>query len=437
MKIHLEVPLPLRLRAILAFWLPLAATWIMISLEGPYLSAVVARLGAPVANLAASGLAFSLAWLAESPIIMLLSASTALAKDRPSFTALRRFVGLLNAGVTALMVLIVLPPVFRGLAEGLMGLPREVADLAHQATLMLLPWPAAIGFRRFYQGLLVRRGLTGRVASGTILRLAAMSLTAAGLAFGTRLPGAVIGALALSAGVVAEGAAARWMARHVVRDLLAGEPGPEPSQEELARFYFPLALTSMLSMCVAPILILFMGRGADPVPCLAAWPVVQAFVFLFRSGGVAFQEVGVALRTPEGGPSPQVRRAALLLGGAVTLLYAVIVFTPLAGLWYQRILGLEPSLLPFVLLPSRLLLLYPALEYALSWQRTRWILAGRTRVITGATALEIGVLALAMGLLVLGLGLRGTLAAAIALTLGRLSANALLLRQRKAWQGAA
>ncbi len=401
-----------------------------MSVEGPYLSAVVARLGAPVINLAAFGLAFSLAWLAESPIIMLLSASTALAQDRPSFLALRRFAGLLNAGVTALLVLIVLPPVFAFLALRVMGLPEAVAGLAHGATLLLLPWPAAIGIRRFYQGLLVRRGHTGRVASGTLVRLAAMSVTAAALAAFTRLPGAWIGALALSAGVVGEAAAARYMARHAVRDLLAAAGGAEPPLGELARFYFPLALTSMLSMSVGPILILFMGRGADPVPCLAAWPVVQAFNFFFRSGGVAFQEVGVALKAPGGGPSPQVRRAAGLLACAATGLLALLAFTPLARVWFLRILGLEPALLPFVLVPTRLLLAYPALEYALSWQRARFILARRTRPITEATALEIAGLALAMSVLVLGFGWRGTLAAALALTLGRLLACAHLRLRR-------
>ena len=72
----------LSVRTILAFWLPLAATWLMMSVEGPYLSAIVARLGEPVPNLAAFGVAFTLAWLAESPIIMLLTATTALARDR-------------------------------------------------------------------------------------------------------------------------------------------------------------------------------------------------------------------------------------------------------------------------------------------------------------------------------------------------------------------
>ena len=33
----------------------------------------------------------------------------------------------------------------------------------------------------------------------------------------------------------------------------------------------------------------------QPIESLAVLPVVQSLVFLFRSGGVAFQEVGVAL----------------------------------------------------------------------------------------------------------------------------------------------
>ena len=449
--------MPLRLRSILPLWLPLAATWIMMALEGPYLSAVVARLGAPIINLAAFGLAFNLAWLAESPVIMLLSASTALAKDWPSYRALRRFVVALNAGVTLLLILIILPPVFRALAERVLGLPPEVARLAHRATIMLLPWPAAIGTRRFLQGLLVRTRQTRRVAYGTVLRLVAMSLTAAALAVGSHLPGACIGALSLSAGVVAEAAASRWMARQVLRAMRGGagqnaapdrtEGGPRarearapsplrlphalpgqsldraPTQAGLARFYFPLALTSMLAMCTGPLLILFMGRGADPVACIAAWPVVQSFSFFFRSGGVAFQEVGVALRSPEGlRPAEGVGRAALMLAMAVTFILALILATPLARLWFSGVVGLAPELLPLVLLPSVVLLGYPALDYALSYQRASLILAGRTRVITGASALEIGCLVLVMASLTLGLGWQGTLAAALALILGRLAA---------------
>lgn len=413
--------------AILGFWLPLAATWLMMSVEGPYLSAIVARLADPVPNLAAFGLAFTLAWLAESPIIMLLTATTALAKDRPSFVALRRFASSLNGGVTALLVLLVLPPVFRFVSERLLALPPDVGRLAHLATALLVPWPAAIGYRRFYQGLLVRNRLTRRVAYGTVVRLGTMSATAAVLAKSTGLPGAVIAAIALSAGVVAEAGASRFMARHLVAALLAeGGDGDPPAQRELARFYFPLALTSMISMATGPLLTFFLSHGPRPVSSLAAWPVVSAFVFLFRSGGVAYQEVSVALSGEKGGHVREVRRVATALGAGASVLLGAVAFSPLLTLWYGRVVGLGPELLPFALLPTRVLVLLPALEYALSYLRSRWVLARQTRPITAATALEGAVLLLLMSLFVLGGRLPGTIAAALALVLGRLASCGLL-----------
>jgi hypothetical protein len=46
-------------KKIFVFWMPLAATWLMMSVEGPFLAAVIARLAEPKYNLAAYGVAFS------------------------------------------------------------------------------------------------------------------------------------------------------------------------------------------------------------------------------------------------------------------------------------------------------------------------------------------------------------------------------------------
>ena len=69
-------PGPITQRRILVFWAPLAATWLMMSVEGPFLAAVIARLGEPKFNLAAFGVAFSIALVVEAPIIAILSASS-------------------------------------------------------------------------------------------------------------------------------------------------------------------------------------------------------------------------------------------------------------------------------------------------------------------------------------------------------------------------
>lgn len=408
---------------IILFWLPLAATWLMMAAEGPYLAAIVARMPAAAHNLAAYGVAVALAWLIESPIMMLLSAGTALVHGRASYLALRRFAFALNALVTLGMITLALPPVFRFVGETLIGLPPEIARLANLATIILIPWPAAIGYRRFYQGILVRHHLTRRVAYGTIVRLGTMSITAL-IAFALQVPGALLGAMALLAGVLAEAGASRWMAHALVAEVMhRDEPGEGSllTMREIARFYFPLALTSMLSMALGPLVTFGLGRGRAPIESLAVWPVVQATAFLFRSGGVAFQEVGIALRDDEAVP-----RVGLFLGVLASVALALVAFTPLETVWLERVSGLAPQLASFAVVPIRILVLLPFLEYLLSVQRAEWIVTHRTGVVTMATAIEGAGLAIALFATIGPLSMTGAIAGAIALIAGRLAANAYL-----------
>ncbi|MFO7655207.1 MAG: hypothetical protein R6X25_15515 [Candidatus Krumholzibacteriia bacterium] len=220
-------PRDLTCTGLMKLWFPLWMTWVMMALEGPFLAAVIARLAEPKTNLAAYGVAFAFAIIVEAPVIMMLSAATALVDRAASYRRLRNFTFLLAGVLTAVLAAGVVTPFFDWLTRQAMKLPPEVADHTRTALLILLPWPAAIGYRRFYQGILIRAGLTRRVAYGTVLRLVAMAATALVLALDSRLPGAWIGAAALSAGVCAEAAASRLMAHTAVRRLTRpmGETG--------------------------------------------------------------------------------------------------------------------------------------------------------------------------------------------------------------------
>ena len=72
----------LTLRRTFLFWLPLAVMWLIMSAELPAITAAVSRLPQPVENLAAFGLTYSIALIIEGPVIMLLTAGTALATHR-------------------------------------------------------------------------------------------------------------------------------------------------------------------------------------------------------------------------------------------------------------------------------------------------------------------------------------------------------------------
>lgn len=419
---------PLGPREILAFWAPLAATWLMMAIEGPYVAAIIARLPNAEINLAAYGVAFSFAFIAEAPIIMMMTAANALVRGRASLLALRRFLYALDAGLTGIVLMALVPPVFRFFTDTVIGLPPGIARLTHLATAFLVFWPAAIGYRRFYQGILVRHHLPRRVAYGTVIRLVTMSVVAPVLAFTTRLPGAAVGAIALASGVLAEAAASRWMAAAIVRQLMTtktDEPGL--TFAEISRFYVPLALTSLLAIVVNPLVTFFMGRSRFPIESLAVLPVVTSFVFIFRSGALAFQEVGVALVGSNRANEKPVARVGSALAGVSAVGLLLVLFTPLGWVWFRDISGLSPELARFALWPARVLAFVPALDYLLSFQRSMLVLARRTRIITAATAVEGTTIFVALFAGVRQFGMVGALAATAAILLGRLGGNLFLL----------
>lgn len=398
--------------------------------EGPFLAAVIARLPDPTYNLAAHGVAFALAVLIEAPVMMLMSAATSLVRDRSSYLRLRTFSRGLALATTGLLVFLQLPPVYDVLTGTIMGLPPEVADITHGALWFFLPWPGAIAYRRFLQGVLIRSGKPRLVAYGTMIRIMGMTT---GALFGflvLDIPGAWVGALALAAGVTTEAVAARFMAASTVRALMAGEnDGPTPREmpyREIAAFYLPLALTSLIGLAVQPMLTFFMARSVSPVESLAVFPVVHALSFFFRSMGLAFQDAAIALMGERFGNLPELRKFAVGLGFASSTGIALVAFTPLSDVYFQTISGLTPALTSFALTPARLVVPLPALSVLLSLQRAILVEGRRTQLVTVASAIEVGTVALVFVTLGWGLDLIGATAAFAAFLAGRAASNSYL-----------
>ncbi|MBC8067165.1 MAG: hypothetical protein IAG13_02435, partial [Deltaproteobacteria bacterium] len=158
---------------VVASWWPLAASWLLMSAEQPAIAAVVARLGDPAVHLAAwGGVVFAFALVIEAPIIMLLAASTELVRDRASHLALGRFTHRAGATLTLVHLLVVATPIYPWLVGEVIGVPDPVLRAARLGLALVLPWPWAIAWRRFNQGILIRFGHARAVGLGTGLRLA-------------------------------------------------------------------------------------------------------------------------------------------------------------------------------------------------------------------------------------------------------------------------
>ncbi|MGC6487694.1 MAG: hypothetical protein ACON4Z_08625 [Planctomycetota bacterium] len=388
---------PLRARRVIALWWPLAASWLLMGAEMPMLTAAMTRMPGGEPHLAAIGaLVYPLSILIEAPIIMLLTASTALVTDLATHGRLLRFAHGTSALLTGVHALVAFTPLFDGLVLDLIGAPPETLEPARLGMQLMTPWTWAIGYRRFQQGVLIRCGRSDLVGVGTVIRLTANLLVLlAGLWVAT-WPGVAVGASAISCGVLAEAAWAGWAFRRAARPLLpTAPPGPALRWGAFARFYAPLAFTPIITIVIQPLGSWAMSKMHAPLQSLAAWPAVYGIVFLSRSAGFAYNEVVVALAGEPGGPAV-LRRCGVGIAAATTAALALLSFTPLGALWFDQVSGLPADLVALSRDALPLALAMPGYAVAQNYLQGRMVHAKRTRPITEAVLLYLVVCSLCL-----------------------------------------
>lgn len=388
----------LNLKRVAAVWWPLSASWLLMGIEMPALSAVMARLPNAEINLAAyGGVVFPFALIVEAPVIMLLSASTALSKDRFAYRKLFRFMMILGASLTVLHVLLAFTPLYDFVVRQVVGAPEEIIEPARVGLRLLTPWTWSIAYRRFQQGVLIRFGYSKAVGVGTAVRLAATgSVLLAGYLIGD-IPGTVVGASAQALGVMSEAIYAGLSVRGVLRnELQQAKSAGELSWRTLMDFYIPLALTSLISLLWQPIGSAALSRMPEAVASLAAWQVLSGLTFMLRSFGYSFNEVVVAL-LGEPRSYPSLRRFTFFLSAGATALHLFIVATPLATFWFATLSALPQDLAELARNGFWIALPMSALTAFQSWFQGSILHSGKTRAIPESVAIFLLVVLVFLG----------------------------------------
>lgn len=413
----------MRQRDILFFWLPLFASWLLMTAEGPTITATTNRLPNEVIMLAAQGIIISLSVTIESPIINLLATSTALAKDRASYLLLRKFTIQWMILLTLVTVALAFTPLFDLVIVDLMGVEQEVAVWVRPGMRIMTFWSAAIAWRRFLQGVLIRFKQTKKVTYGTALRLVASGGTAISLAIWGQWPGVYVGTSAWMVGVLAEAIYATIAVRPLLKNQLA--PDSEASEgspltyEELFWFHLPLAGTAVLVLLVQPLVTFSLARLDQPTQSLAAWPIVFQITLISRAAALALPEVVIALSEGERTFRP-IRRFTFTLTAVITILMTIFVLTPLAGFYLFNVQDMTRTVGELARSGLPLFIPLPGLAVLISWFRGLMINQRQTKFVN--IGMGINVLAT---IVILGFGMLsdwpGINTAALALSIASLA----------------
>ena len=420
MTIDLKNESRLTYKKIFLLWIPLAAMWLMMGIEMPLINAVIARLSDAKANLAAFGVTLAIALIIESPIIQLLAAGTALADNRNNYKRLMSFMHILAISLTALHLILALTPLYGLLLQYVIRVPADIIPLSRRAFIWMFPFSAAVGYRRLWQGVLIRFGKTKVIPNTMIIRLLSTSiLLFAGFHF-PGISGAEVGAIALSFGVITGAVSSYIYLRPLTKGFKDADGQEELSWNKLLKFYFPLALTNFVTFIVRPVLTFGIARAVFPLESLAIWPVVTSLMFLFRSMSLAYQEVAVSLLKGDS-DYKYLSRFAALLGISLSLLFFLIAVTPLGNIWFRFAAGLDKDLLIFTRIPTLIVSVVPAITGFISWYRGVLIFKQKTAIIAMAVMLNSSIL---LAIILIGpvlLPVQGGILAAVAFMVSMLT----------------
>lgn len=159
-----------------------------------------------------------------------------------------------------------------------------------------------------------------------------------------------------------------------------------------ARFYTPLAATSLLLTATNPILAAALARSTDPVIALAGYQVAFAVCGVLYAPLLVVQQVAAA-RLLAGGSFSPVWRFAYLIGALLSLLGALIAYTGVGDLVFAGAVGVGPRVLDEAVQAMRWLWPVPFLTAVRAAHQGRLVAGHRTVPIAGATGGRTGILA--------------------------------------------
>ena len=330
-------------RRIFLAYLPLALAFQLMVLEAPLFSSTIAGLPDSARQLRAWGLTMQLSLCIESPVIMLLASSLAFVHSAETYAVTRKLTIILCWYCTVLTFLAGWTPLLDIVAHGWLGFPMETVEASRNPLRIMLFWSAAIGWRRFLQGILIHQGQAQRLVHGTLLRLTAIFLTTVTMARTVNVGGAAIAATAIMVGVLIESVYVTVVSKPAVKLVTNVSCGSDAStlMRKLIRFHTPLAATSLLGLIVQPVVSQFLAGKPDSYVSLAVWPVLFGIVLELRGWGISVQELAVGRLKQKRSTERGIWLFAIFVGVLTSAVVVLICLVPALMQGIEKVLNLD------------------------------------------------------------------------------------------------
>ncbi|MCM0592344.1 MAG: hypothetical protein KA716_19925 [Gloeotrichia echinulata DEX184] len=332
---------------LLSQFIPLSLSDVAMTLGDPLQTAALSRLPFPEETLAGVGVVKGVAIFLESPIIMILHASTALGGQAKSRRALWHFTVTAGLLLSSILLLLTWEPLYNWLLFDVFGVTPLIATRGRTTFMLMFLWPFVIAWRRFFQGILIRAHKSIAVGWGSIGRFTwvIVALTV-GVTVGT--DGGLLAGITMIGAVIIEAVMVTWFCLRLGAIFILNQQ-IEPENTKLPQtflsvtlYYLPLASTMLVVWGARAILLSLVARAFDGSIALAVWPAAWGLMLSIANGTRMIQQVVI---TAEKETSKRTLMTFVaIVGLSFTLIPLFLGFTD-TGLWLLRqFLGNNPPL---------------------------------------------------------------------------------------------
>jgi hypothetical protein len=241
------------LLTLLTQFIPLSLTDVAMTLGDPLQTVALTRLTFPQETLAGVGVVKGVAVFLESPIIMILHASTALGGNVASRRALWQFTVITGLSLSGIFLLLTWEPLYKWLILDVFGVSPFIAARGRTTFLLMFLWPFVIAWRRFFQGLLIRAQKSIAVGWASVARLTWV-ITTLFVGVSLKLDGALLAGITMMGAILIEAVLVTWFclrlgAISILNKQVHSETKKLPKTfQGVALYYLPLASTMRISL---------------------------------------------------------------------------------------------------------------------------------------------------------------------------------------------
>ncbi|MHC0067277.1 hypothetical protein ACWATR_30940 [Nostoc sp. UIC 10890] len=287
------------LLTLLTQFIPLSLSDVAMTLGDPLQTAALSRLAFPQETLAGVGVVKAVAVFLESPIIMILHASTALGNYNASRRALWQFTMIAGLSLSGIFLVLTWEPLYNWLLIDVFGVSSFIATRGRTPFLLMFLWPFVIAWRRFFQGLLIRARKSVPVGWASVARFTWVIVA---LAIGVNLKsdGAALAGITMMGAILIEAMLVTWFcSRLSITSILDQQTHQDIKKlpktfQGVTFYYLPLASTMLLIWGARAILLSFVARSFDGSLALAVWPAAWGLVLSIANGTRMVQQVVIS-----------------------------------------------------------------------------------------------------------------------------------------------